>query len=631
MYSFVVPLLITLATADPDYSFQPLGRNSELLFEKIGNLKLYTQFWNLIVYLDLENYHLELDAVYSYYQNAEQLCDYANSHNITSDLCSSLNSTLYNEVNSVSIQNDLILQLLGVEDHSKPIRKRGLLNVVGEISKTLFGTLDDSDAKFYNDQIEMIRANQSQLFEITQRQTSILESTIHLLNTSRANSLNYCKMVNEQLRQVMSSVSTYESKETEINYQSKVSLKLNEYISALGIVLSSFKLSQNSLLDIVALGQRGILHPLVISPRKIISELLSKQHYLRELHFPLTLDIENIQLLYRIAQTHVLFSHNRLSFVIRIPLLQPRMYDVLKISSVPIHLSKSTYQIIIPQTPYIVIDKEKQHYFYVNQLELSQFQYVSNMYLSQQEKPIYFSGSRSDCEINKLMLKSEENEICNNRLVNLTNSLFIQLAQANSWIYASSYTEYLQINCKFNNNQLTIPLNGTGLLRVNKNCSANTKYLSLPTHNEFKSEISIIFLPYLAKIQNITLPSLDNGEIMIPPFPSSIIVNSDDDQLKTLTRKLEAVKDYQSIVHHIPGVSKHELMLYVISFCLVLLVSAYVIYSKFAEAKKSKVNSCSTPIPEVKDVEANGSTEESSVDCVSNENCTPNKRYNFQK
>jgi hypothetical protein len=32
--------------------------------------------------------------------------------------------------------------------------KQGILNFVGKISKILFGTMDEDDAQYYNDQIE---------------------------------------------------------------------------------------------------------------------------------------------------------------------------------------------------------------------------------------------------------------------------------------------------------------------------------------------------------------------------------------------------------------------------------------------------------------------------------------------
>jgi hypothetical protein len=37
-------------------------------------------------------------------------------------------------------------------------RKRGVFNFVGELSKVLFGTMDD-DVKFYNDQIKLFEQN----------------------------------------------------------------------------------------------------------------------------------------------------------------------------------------------------------------------------------------------------------------------------------------------------------------------------------------------------------------------------------------------------------------------------------------------------------------------------------------
>lgn len=55
--------------------------------------------------------------------------------------------------------------------------KRGLLNIVGRVQKTLFGTLDDTDAESYDKQIEELQSSQNNLLKIVEKQTSILKAT----------------------------------------------------------------------------------------------------------------------------------------------------------------------------------------------------------------------------------------------------------------------------------------------------------------------------------------------------------------------------------------------------------------------------------------------------------------------
>jgi hypothetical protein len=57
--------------------------------------------------------------------------------------------------------------------------KRGIFDFVGQTSKILFGTLDSSDADYYNKQIDLIYNNSQQLTNLYKKQISIMRSTIN--------------------------------------------------------------------------------------------------------------------------------------------------------------------------------------------------------------------------------------------------------------------------------------------------------------------------------------------------------------------------------------------------------------------------------------------------------------------
>lgn len=56
--------------------------------------------------------------------------------------------------------------------------KRGLLNFVGSISKTLFGTLDEDDLSLVNGNIDKLFSQQNQITHTLQNQTQIIKALL---------------------------------------------------------------------------------------------------------------------------------------------------------------------------------------------------------------------------------------------------------------------------------------------------------------------------------------------------------------------------------------------------------------------------------------------------------------------
>jgi hypothetical protein len=65
---------------------------------------------------------------------------------------------------------------LGQENHTGRV-KRGALNFVGQISKVLFGTMDEDDAQYYNDQIEHIERTSDSLRCLLKQQLTVVKSS----------------------------------------------------------------------------------------------------------------------------------------------------------------------------------------------------------------------------------------------------------------------------------------------------------------------------------------------------------------------------------------------------------------------------------------------------------------------
>ena len=73
--------------------------------------------------------------------------------------------------------------IFDVTDHrlKNTRRRRGVFNFIGEISKVLFGTLDNEDATYYNEQIKHFEENSDDMTKLL-KQLVIVRSTLGTVN-----------------------------------------------------------------------------------------------------------------------------------------------------------------------------------------------------------------------------------------------------------------------------------------------------------------------------------------------------------------------------------------------------------------------------------------------------------------
>ena len=63
-------------------------------------------------------------------------------------------------------------------------KKRGVFNLVGEISKILFGTMDDHGANYYADKVSQLEREKLDFLKITREQISVVKATPRSVNST---------------------------------------------------------------------------------------------------------------------------------------------------------------------------------------------------------------------------------------------------------------------------------------------------------------------------------------------------------------------------------------------------------------------------------------------------------------
>jgi hypothetical protein len=147
-------LAVTRASQNWGYSVEKFEESPGFYYVDKGTVKLYNTMWKTIVYVDLKAEDLEIDTLYSYINHVDRLCNSVEVKNWTR--CSQFRESVTERFNHLRNSEGLLRDVVGTKRNDFGL-KRGILNFVGEISKVLFGTLDDRDADYYDEQIRKFK------------------------------------------------------------------------------------------------------------------------------------------------------------------------------------------------------------------------------------------------------------------------------------------------------------------------------------------------------------------------------------------------------------------------------------------------------------------------------------------
>jgi hypothetical protein len=86
-----------------------------------------------------------------------------------------------------------------VGKRNEGFKRRGVLNFVGQINKILFGTLDENDAVYYNEQIRKFEETSDDLTDLLKPQVCVIKTTLEAFNDRPTDTEHNDKLVQKGL------------------------------------------------------------------------------------------------------------------------------------------------------------------------------------------------------------------------------------------------------------------------------------------------------------------------------------------------------------------------------------------------------------------------------------------------
>jgi len=149
-----------LCGPDIDFQIEPMQSSPSLYYQPVGMARLYSTEWRVATYLSLQRESNNVDAVRKHIEFTVAFC-VRHSHFWQSNamVCDSMLDVVHKDYERVQEMRELVLQLIRTE-WGIHRQKRGIFNIVGRVTHSLFEMLDSDSEAFYNHKISQLEEDQ---------------------------------------------------------------------------------------------------------------------------------------------------------------------------------------------------------------------------------------------------------------------------------------------------------------------------------------------------------------------------------------------------------------------------------------------------------------------------------------
>lgn len=521
--------MLTPLTQGQDVTIDSLQDGPGLLPFKLGQTKIVSHYHSFLNNINLADIHSQVKQVKS------QL----------SKLKPRLNNktqSLYDpHIEYLNVKLERISEQLQTFEPNR--KKRGLIDGLGSVIKSISGNLDYTDAIKYNNAIKVLENNEQKLeSEINNRISLNKEWALRNTKILKNITLNQDKIV-KVLNLIMNSDSTKETELLKYAHLAQHLLILGDNIDRLSEEI--YRLENTLAFIRVSGAPHSILN---IADLKTMLDKLVTMYSKDEI---LNVDIRYF---YDMIKLGYFYINSEVVLVYKVPIAFPITYDLYRLSLVP----NRNHQILLPTLPFIAISGDDSEYMEAECPKVNDWYICAR---TSNSKP----RENPDC-IQQLITKQELLSSCQLTSVTLMRAAVEQLDDKH---YAVSFPNQTKIKTSCGQEQHRI-LYGSYLVVIPFNCYFKTPMFTISnSNNHIKGHpLKIIELPTYNSTQQAGTEKL-----------STILNSINLENLHAINEKISLQKPLQ--LEHTPTRSFYHTT---IPFYLILLsaaaLSTYILYKK---------------------------------------------------
>uniref|UniRef100_A0A6V7LX74 Uncharacterized protein n=1 Tax=Bracon brevicornis TaxID=1563983 RepID=A0A6V7LX74_9HYME len=305
--------------------------------------------------------------------------------------------------------------MLGLGETRKA--RRGLINGLGSIAKSLSGTMDDDDAKEIHERLNRLEQGQAGALDSTRKQIEILNSTIYQLEQTEA----IIQRNEEQLVNASRRVFDYLYKaDTEII----VHLNLQEYFSILEAVTNGVRRDGERLRKVFTWGR--LLETGVISEQELV-ESLRRAPVQRGSSFPFDVKVGGMHTLQEVSTVSVHQFGNKIVRLVEIPLVSFDAYDVMLTHGIPTRSTAEYRTYIEAENEVVAIHQDTQRYIPITLQQLQRCKKLKGQFFRTKIFPTQVIRPYSPCEVRMFIGATQLPGTCTPKHISLERLLLMPL------------------------------------------------------------------------------------------------------------------------------------------------------------------------------------------------------------
>ncbi|KAL4105010.1 hypothetical protein QTP88_020285 [Uroleucon formosanum] len=539
---------MALAQTKP-YRISRLTQENGMYFENQGPLRLTNSDWKLLIYVKLDNFNQRTKDTMNFYKRTLITCNdltiaYEGMFKTTCDNFKPTSNSLEREV---SRKRFYMLQSIDETD-TVSREKRGLVNLVGRVQKTLFGTLDDTDAELYDRQIEKLQSSQQNLLKIIDKQTSVLKATANTFkeaNKMEAQINRLSVLYNRMADTVNQTIINLDIVEARTN--------INEQINILNLLFQQLSFETDTICEIIIAAQGGIMHSSVIAVNELRQQLKDISLIVpKEQSLPFNLNQVSLYELSKISKFNIIYKNETLIFEIVIPLVNSVELTLYHVIPLPV-VKNDHYIHIIPEYSYIAISKTHEYYLTLCMNHLILCRQTNMGTLCPETQPLRLGASELPCEVELFVKPSSIPISCPIHYLDITRSIYHRLKYQNAWIYTIKTTDNVAVSCENRDQAINIQLTGNGVLTLNEDCRGYTPQLVLTPSRHLNSTHYKDLISDVGITTNLTIPASLKQKISSGNTHTNSVIKLTDlgqysKSIEEIEQLIQEEKDKQNIL-----------------------------------------------------------------------------------
>jgi len=285
--------------------------NPGIFYEKIGHLHYSTRKWKLIIKLDIATITRRHKQIEDYLEKTEKACNTTQLHKETCDKFDAI-------AKRDSIYLHRVITQLNAIYKPQINRRRGLIDGIGTLSKTLFGVMDANDEKHINTQLNALDAQQ----KITQHE---IHKQIKIINETVAHLEDIENIIDRNDRLLQQRITEFMGR-TEIV----------EHFLTIITIMAELRRDIENIADYLTLIQKGVLDQKLIPVNNIIDHLKEISHQLPiGTYFPFKLNADNWIEIEKSTEITAYFDKTNIFTILNVPVIEQSAFELLSVLSFP--------------------------------------------------------------------------------------------------------------------------------------------------------------------------------------------------------------------------------------------------------------------------------------------------------